>query len=265
MLYLGDILFMNNCLISIVTISRNHLQGLSTTLDSVKDQDYHQIEHIIIDGNSADGSKELLDSYAHSKIYTYCSEPDNGISSALNKGLEKSNGDLIFFLNSGDVLISSTVISEVVESYLVHKWKCAVGTTIATNFEGEPVFYHPPQLSSKFLKYFMFLPHQGFFCETSIHKNYQYSESIKTSMDYELFLRMLKNIEIFYLPIAISNREAGGVSSQDSQRILEQSQIRLNHATYLHEKVIIGILNFLISLKSNLKISSPFAAKIRSN
>ncbi len=251
--------------ISIVTITKNHCQGLNQTLTSVNEQDYQQIEHIIIDGDSTDGSKELLASYNHSKVYIYFSEPDRGISSAFNKGIEKSSGDLIFFLNSGDVLTSHTVISEVCASYRLHRWKCAIGTTITTNFKEEPVYYHPPQLSSKFLKYFMFLPHQGFFCETSMHKEYQYDESIKTSMDYELFLRMLKNVEIFYLPIAISNREAGGISSQDRKRILEQSKIRLQHANYLHEKVIINILNLLISVKSNLKIASPFAAKIHNN
>jgi len=252
---------MNDCQVSIVTISKNNYQGLQKTLQSVEDQDYKVIEHIVIDGDSYDGSKEFLESYTHSKKYVYFSELDNGISSAFNKGLEKSNGDLIFFLNSGDVLFSKTVISEVVQSYMQHKWKCATGVTVTTSIAGETIFYHPPQLSSKFLKYFMFLPHQGFFCETSLHKNYKYNEALKISMDYELFLRMLKNITIFYLPTVISIREPGGISSQTQKRIIEQSQIRLIYANKMHEKFIIGILNILIMLKGDLKIDSPFALK----
>jgi glycosyltransferase involved in cell wall biosynthesis len=252
---------MNYCQVSIVTISKNNYQGLQKTLQSVKEQDYKIIEHIVIDGDSYDGSKELLESYTHSKRYVYLSELDNGISSAFNKGLEKSNGDLIFFLNSGDVLFSKTVISEVVQSYMQHKWKCAIGVTVTTSFAGETIFYRPPQLSSKFLKYFMFLPHQGFFCETSLHKNYKYNESLKISMDYELFLRMLKNITIFYLPTVISIREPGGISSQNKKRIIEHSQIRFIYANKMHEKFIIGILNTLIMLKGYLKIDSPFALK----
>ncbi len=252
---------MNNCQVSIVTISKNNYQGLQKTLQSVKEQDYKIIEHIVIDGDSDDGSKEFLDSYTHSKNYIYLSELDNGISSAFNKGLQKSNGDLIFFLNSGDVFFSKTVISEVVQSYMQHKWKCAIGVTVTTSFAGETIFYRPPQLSSKFLKYFMFLPHQGFFCETSLHKNYKYNESLKISMDYELFLRMLKNITIFYLPTIISIREPGGISSQTQNRISEHSQIRLIYANKIHEKLIISILNRLIILKNNLKIDSPFASK----
>lgn len=252
---------MNNCQVSIVTISKNNYQGLQKTLQSVKEQDYQIIEHIIIDGDSDDGSKEFLDSYTHSKNYIYLSELDNGISSAFNKGLQKSNGDLIFFLNSGDVFFSKTVISEVVQSYMQHKWKCAIGVTVTTSFAGETIFYRPPQLSSKFLKYFMFLPHQGFFCETSLHKNYKYNESLKISMDYELFLRMLKNITIFYLPTVISIREPGGISSQTQKRISEHSQIRLIYANKIYEKLIISILNTLILLKNYLKIDSPFASK----
>lgn len=251
--------------ISIVTISRNHCQGLAKTLDSVNTQDYLSIEHIVIDGDSNDGSKELLKSYAHSKKYTYCSEPDRGISSAFNKGLKKSTGDLIFFLNSGDVFVSNTVISEVCESYRLNRWKCAVGITAATNYQEEPVYYHPPQLSSRFLKYFMFLPHQGFFCETALHKQYEYDESIKTSMDYDVFLRMLPNIEIFYLPTIIANREVGGVSTQDEKRISEQSSIRLKYASNFIESIAIAIVNSLISLKSSLKITSPFAVKVRNS
>lgn len=252
---------MNYCRVSIVTISKNNYQGLQKTLESVKEQDYKIIEHIVIDGDSCDGTKEFLESYTHSKKYIYLSELDNGISSAFNKGLEKSTGDLILFLNSGDILFSKTVISEVVQSYMQYKWKCAIGVTVTTSFAGETIFYSPPQLSSKFLKYFMFLPHQGFFCETSLHKNYKYNESLKFSMDYELFLRMLKNITIFYLPTVISIREPGGVSSQTKKRIIEHSQIRLVYANKMHEKFIISILNVFIMLKGYLKIDSPFAFK----
>lgn len=252
---------MSDYIVSIVTITKNYSKGLYKTLESVKEQDYQGIQHIVIDGDSDDRTKEILSSYRHSKIFIYSSEPDNGISSAFNKGLEKSNGDLIFFLNSGDIFFSKTVISEVVESYIQHKWKCAIGVTVTTSFAGDTILYRPPQLSSKFLKYFMFLPHQGFFCETSLHKNYKYNESLKISMDYELFLRMLKNITIFYLPTVISIREPGGISSQTQKRIIEHSQIRLLYANKIHERFIIGILNTLIMLKGYLKIDSPFALK----
>jgi putative colanic acid biosynthesis glycosyltransferase len=248
-------------MISIVTISRNSYQGLSDTLASVNRQDYQNIEHIIIDGDSTDGSKELLDSYQHSKKYYYSSEPDRGISSAFNKGLDKSTGNLIFFLNAGDLFYSDTVVSEVVQSYLTHNWRCAIGKLSTTNLTGETTLYQPPKLSSHFLKYFMFLPHQAFFCERSLHEGFYYDESIKTSMDYELFIRMLNNIEIFYLDIITASMESGGVSSNTDKRVAEQSQIRLRYAANFQDKAIINLVNWLILLKSRLKIDSPFRAK----
>ncbi|MEH1767111.1 MAG: glycosyltransferase family 2 protein [Nostoc sp.] len=249
---------MSNIVISIVTISRNDIQGLFKTLESVKAQDYEYIEHIIIDGGSNDGTKELLYSYQHTKIFSYISELDNGISSAFNKGIDRSNGNLIFLLNSGDLLFSKNVVSEVVKTYLKHKWKCAVGSIVSSNYKSEEVFYNPPKLSSQFLNYFMFLPHQGFFCETYMHKNYQFDESIKTSMDYDLFLRMLKDIEIFYLPIIVSKCQPGGISSQTQNRIDEQSIIRLKYANTYSAKLIAKVVNIMIKAKSKLQISSPF-------
>lgn len=254
---------MNNCLVSIVTISRNNLVGLSETLRSVKEQNYETIQHIIIDGDSSDGTKEFLQSYQHSKIFTYVSEEDNGISSAFNKGMDRSNGDLIFFLNSGDVLTSDKVISEVVASYLENKWQFAVGSIVSSDYTFKEVLYNPPKLSAKFLSYFMFLPHQAVFCETSLHIHYKFDESIKTSMDYDVFIRMLldKDIQIFYIPIIVTKCEPGGVSSQSRKRINEQSVIRLKYANTIQDKLVISVLNLLILLKSFLKITSPFTVK----
>ncbi len=252
---------MNYCLISIVTISKNNSDGLYKTLESVRKQNYEFIEHIVIDGNSNDGTKEILKTYSHSKKYIYFSELDNGISDAFNKGLYKANGDLILFLNSGDTLTSSNIILEVVESYLQHQWRFAVGSVISSNYVGEKILYQPPKLPSFFLKYFMFLPHQGVFCETSLHKNYKFDESIYTSMDYELFIKMLKNIEIFYLPFSISEYQPGGVSSQSRKRIIEQSHIRAKNAENTFDKTIIAIVNVLILLKDSLRINSPFVLK----
>jgi glycosyltransferase involved in cell wall biosynthesis len=250
---------MSNCLISIVTISRNDFQGLLKTLDSVKGQDYEYIEHIIVDGDSNDGTREILQSYQHTKNFSYVSEPDNGISSAFNKGIDRSSGDLIFFLNSGDLFFSNTIVSQVVNSYLKYKWQCAVGSRIVT-VKGKEVIYNPPKLSSNFLKYFMFLPHQAFFCETSLHKNYRFDESIKTSMDYDIFIRMLQGVAIFYMSIIVAKCEPGGVSSQSKKRITEQSNIRLKYAQTVQDKLLVNLVNSLILLKDFFKIISPFSA-----
>lgn len=251
----------NSCLVSIVTISKNNLNGLLKTLASVEEQDYEHIQHIVIDGDSNDGSKKILQSFSHSKIYNYCSESDNGISNAFNKSIDMCRGDLILFLNSGDILHTENTISQVVRNYLQDKWKFAVGKRILLNSMGEKVVYSPPKLSSSFLKYFMFLPHQATICETSLHKNYKFNESIKTSMDYDLFIRMLQSVEISYLPFIVSECEPGGVSSQTVDRINEQCLIRNTYANSFIDKFMVKTINLLIRSKALLKIGSPFASK----
>jgi glycosyltransferase involved in cell wall biosynthesis len=252
---------MQHALVSIVTISKNNIKGLYKTLESVKEQDYAAIQHVVIDGDSQDGSKEFLKHYSHSKSYLYYSEPDRGISNAFNKGIARSIGELIFFLNAGDILLSPFIVSEVVTSYLNFRWQCASGRIISSDYSGKEVLYTPPQLSTRFLKYFMFLPHQGFFCKSTLHKQYRFDESIKTSMDYDLFIRMLKGIEIFYLPTVVAKCEPGGISSQSRRRIIEQSRIRMKHATKVSDKVIVNFINSLILLKDFLKVDSPFAKR----
>ena len=251
---------MNQYKLSVVTISKNNCNGLHQTLESVSSQDYPMIEHIVIDGLSDDGSKELLFSFIHSKEYYYTSSKDNGISDAFNKGLTKSCGDLILFLNSGDTLFSSNTVSKVIDSYSTHKWKCAVGGVVTLNPKGEEV-YIPPTISSYFLRFFMFLPHQGFFCEISLHKKFRFDESIKTSMDYDLFLRMLKGTKIGYLDFIVSVLEPGGVSSDTAKRVSEQSCIRLVHSHNVLMRLTVRLINLLIYLKYRLRIGSPFSVQ----
>jgi len=98
--------------ISIVTINYNNLEGLRKTIPSVLNQTYTNIEYIIIDGGSTDGSVEYLKSFVNRFSY-WVSEPDKGIFNAQNKGLRQATGDYILMLNSGDYLADNDVIEKV--------------------------------------------------------------------------------------------------------------------------------------------------------
>ena len=99
--------------ISVITISYNNKEGLEKSLKSVTSQDYKDFEYIVIDGGSNDGSKEILEKYSD-KINYWVSEPDKGIYNAMNKGIEVANGEYLLFINSGDELFSSGILTEVV-------------------------------------------------------------------------------------------------------------------------------------------------------
>lgn len=101
---------------SIVSVVYNNCDGLEKTIRSLIIQTYHNYEYIIVDGASTDGSIEIAKKYEESFrsydiSYRIISEPDNGIYDAMNKGVKQSNGDWLLFLNSGDTLASSEVLS----------------------------------------------------------------------------------------------------------------------------------------------------------
>lgn len=96
--------------ISIITVNLNNLEGLKTTVESVAGQDYPNIEHIIIDGASTDGSKEFINE--NNDMFHYSiSEKDTGVYDAMNKGVKAATGDYLFFLNSGDTFYSHNTLS----------------------------------------------------------------------------------------------------------------------------------------------------------
>jgi glycosyltransferase involved in cell wall biosynthesis len=102
--------------LSIVTPCLNRAGFILDAVESVLVQDYENVEHLVMDGGSTDGTLELLNSYPHLRVY---SQPDEGIYDAMNKGVRRANGDVIGFLNSDD-LYDPCIFNMVVEAFLAH-------------------------------------------------------------------------------------------------------------------------------------------------
>ncbi|MCD9854166.1 glycosyltransferase [Epilithonimonas sp. JDS] len=102
--------------VSIITVAYNNRFGLEETIKSVIGQSYKNIEFIVIDGGSNDGSKELLESY-NSQINYWISEPDKGIYNAMNKGIAKATGDYLIFMNSGDRFASPEILEKIAPQF----------------------------------------------------------------------------------------------------------------------------------------------------
>ncbi len=107
-------MFSNSPKISIITINYNNAEGLNKTIDSVTAQSYKNIEYLIIDGGSDDGSVEIIERHSNG-IYYWVSEPDKGIYNAMNKGIEACTGDYLLFLNSGDTLTQEGILEQAVD------------------------------------------------------------------------------------------------------------------------------------------------------
>ena len=102
--------------VSVISVNLNHKAELEHTLKSIHEQDYAEIQHVIVDGGSTDGSIELIKEYAKKYEIEWISEPDKGIYDAMNKGVQLANGNWINFLNAGDSFASSQTVSDVIKN-----------------------------------------------------------------------------------------------------------------------------------------------------
>src|SRR5664280_3450479 len=107
---------MSNMIVSIITVSYNSVRTISDTIKSVLAQTYQNIEYIIIDSSSTDGTVDIINSFGKS-VSKIVSEPDNGIYDAINKGIRLSKGNIVGILNSDDIFYDNRVIEKIVEAF----------------------------------------------------------------------------------------------------------------------------------------------------
>src|ERR1035437_4040235 len=103
--------------VSIVTIVYNNCACIADCIRSVQSQTYYNIEHIVIDGDSTDGTQEQIAPFRDRLAY-YVSEKDNGLYDALNKGIRKATGDIIGILHSDDLYYETDTIQKIVETFI---------------------------------------------------------------------------------------------------------------------------------------------------
>lgn len=173
-------------LFTIVTVSYNCCSLIEKTIKSVLQQDYHDTEYIIIDGESTDGTVEIIKKYAQHLAF-WCSEPDGGIYQGMNKGISHAKGEWILFLNAGDVFAETTLRGNerVIKKAL------------------EPCN-----------KQRMFFCHQAVFVRTELMKQYPYDTRFKMSADFYFFkFCYLTKKKFQHIPIVISVYDRTGISN----------------------------------------------------
>jgi glycosyltransferase involved in cell wall biosynthesis len=209
--------------VSIITVCYNNADTLESTMQSVFTQDYGSIEYIVIDGDSTDGTKALLEKYK-SKINVLVSEKDEGIYQAMNKGLSKSSGDIIGFLHADDFYPKLTIISDIVKAFESSSADCTYGdlqyvdrtnpSKVTRNWKSSEY------KNGLFLKGWM-PPHPTFFLKKKWYDEYGfYDNSFSISADYELMLRMLHkhNLTAHYIPEVLVQMRTGGTSNRTLAR-----------------------------------------------
>lgn len=157
-------------LISVVTVCRNDLEGLKATCASLAAQTHTNIQHIVIDGASTDGTVEFLAEYKPSFSVSKTSEPDGGIFDAMNKSFGRVEGDLVVFMNSGDVFGSPESLNLVAQSHDAKRWKWAYGCVRYVDRDGEALgaVVQAPFNRRRLILGTMFVPHQAMYLDADL-------------------------------------------------------------------------------------------------
>jgi glycosyltransferase involved in cell wall biosynthesis len=237
-------------LISIITVVYNGANTLEQTILSVINQTYKNIEYVIIDGNSIDGTVDIIKKYTDQLAY-WISESDNGIYYAMNKGLNKVTGDFVIFLNSGDTLYNQTVLYDVVDIITCMN-SLYFGCAKVINRNGR--FYLLPRLNSdanslkQFLNYYKPNHQTIFFPKIFFSKN-QYNTQYKIASDEDYKIRSIQSCGYVFFNKIIVSFAAGGFSYPNTIKkirciIWEYSNIHKTHGTYCrwyHIRLIISL------------------------
>ena len=196
--------------ISIVTVVYNGEKTLEKTIQSIISQSYDNIEYIIIDGASKDGTISIIKKY-ESKIAYWKSEPDKGIYDAMNKGLQKATGDFLIFMGADDLFIDSDVISNFVEKIKGKDWsRVYYGnvTKVSTNERYDGLF-------SKEKFAIRNICHQSIFYPKNIYKANTYDLKYKLWADYVYNFKLFKQMEYLDMDVAYFNDTGASAQKGD--------------------------------------------------
>jgi glycosyltransferase len=205
--------------VTIITPTYNSINFLRNNLASVSKQTYNNIEHIIIDNCSVDGTLELAQGFSH--ISKIISEKDKGIFNAMNKGIANATGDIIGILNSDDYLATEHTIANIVSEFTASNADAIYGNLIYVSNKNPKKIQRvwvAGGFDSKLFYTGWMLPHPTFYVKKEVYEKYgHFDESFRYAADYELILRLALKYRINISPLrdVLVYMLAGGNSNKD--------------------------------------------------
>lgn len=235
--------------ISLITVSFNAVKTIEQTILSVINQTYPNIEYIIIDGGSTDGTIDIIKKY-QDKIAYWISEPDKGIYDAMNKGIDSANGDYLFFLGADDELSNIGIIEDIFDE-----------------IKSSPILIYgnvkyqncKKNINSQFSKKILLhntIHHQSAFYHKNLFTNFRYNINFKIASDYELNLKIYlnKKSQTHYVDKVVSICTDNGVSR--SNAFLAQKEMFKVRKLYFNQ-----IQNIILDAIATLKFKIHYIYK----
>lgn len=211
-------------MISIITVSYNSAKTIEQTLRSVAEQTYQDIEHIVIDGASTDGTMSIVKKFPKIR---YISEKDNGLYEAMNKGIHMATGEIIGILNADDIYYDQTIIENVMRAF---------SSTTTDSVYGDLVYvaqddtnkiirnWKADRFRPGLFRIGWMPPHPAFFVRKSVYAQYgSFDLRLPLAADYEIMLRFLEknNISALYIPYTFVRMRIGGASNKNITNLLQ--------------------------------------------
>jgi len=215
--------------LSVVTATYNCAETLADCLDSVAGQTHGDVEHIVIDGASSDGTLDLLRS-RRAGLAQLVSEPDGGIYDGLNKGIALAGGEVVGFLHGDDVYADAQVLARVAETF-ADPAVAAVYGDLEYVSQAEPTrvvrHWHAGNFAPRRLRWGWMPPHPTLFLRRALYARLGvFDTGYRIAADYDLMLRMLTHLEgeVVYLPQVLVRMRLGGVSNRSLRTVVRKSR-----------------------------------------
>ncbi|HYQ56400.1 MAG TPA: glycosyltransferase family 2 protein [Draconibacterium sp.] len=246
--------------LSIITISYNCAKELEGTIRSVTEQSFSDVEYIIVDGGSKDGSPEVIKKY-EARISKWVSEPDNGIYDAMNKGLNMAAGEYVLFMNAGDIFYASDALEKIPFSEFPDA-DIFYGETLSVDEKGNELGLRPKtlphNLNWKHFRNGMVVCHQSFLVKRELAPDY--NMNYKLSADVDWVIKCLKRSQqTVFTGTIISRFLEGGASKQRHGESLKErfcvmkQNFGLRLTLWKHAGFILNELSVKLGLKNQYR------------
>jgi glycosyltransferase involved in cell wall biosynthesis len=226
---------MNNPLISIITVVYNGASTLERTIHSIIGQTYKNIEYIIIDGGSTDGTVDIIKKYEN-RLAFWVSEPDRGIYDAMNKGIDKATGEWMLFMGCDDIL--QNILHEIIPDFKKPN-DIYYGNVYMTCSK---IIY-----SGRFNSFKIAIKnicHQSVFYPKEVWSHYRYGLTYKVYADYELNMHLFvdKRFSFQYVEIVVAKYKEGGFASKNTDDFMKKGRYvilknKYPRSVYLYAKM----------------------------